>query len=154
MIKIRKVQVKDIPQMATLFHELLTYHVPFDETYRFKPSIEKIMCSAYKKIIHSKDATILVADLDGRIAGYVYGKIVKRPRVYQVEKNGWMEGFMRQSFRRKGIGQKLTKELLQWFKQRGIKWVELEVDAKNKIGISAWEKFGFEDFQLRLKLKL
>jgi len=37
--------------------------------------------------------------------------------------------------------------MLEWFKSKGIKRVELSVDVRNKIGVSAWTKFRFSLFE-------
>jgi ribosomal protein S18 acetylase RimI-like enzyme len=48
----------------------------------------------------------------------------------------------------------LVEELLNWFGKRKIKFVEVEVDSRNKIGIRAYKKYGFFEFHKRMRLDL
>jgi ribosomal protein S18 acetylase RimI-like enzyme len=57
------------------------------------------------------------------------------------------------SNRRHGIGTKLLKEIVTWFKAKNLDMVELSVAAKNKVGYSFWRKHGFTDYLNQLYLK-
>lgn len=46
------------------------------------------------------------------------------------------------------------KELIKWFKKKKIKFVELSVNSRNKIGIAAWKRYGFFEFEKRMRLDL
>jgi ribosomal protein S18 acetylase RimI-like enzyme len=61
---------------------------------------------------------------------------------------------VKENFRRKGIGKLLFEELLNWFRKRKVKFVEVEVDSRNKIGIEAYKKYGFFEFHKRMRLDL
>jgi len=104
--------------------------------------------------IEKRQLFCLVAEVDGDIVGFTLGKIQKTPPILQIEEFGHLsDTFVKEEYRRKRIGEKLTYELLEWFKSKGIKRVELSVDVRNKIGVSAWTKFGFEPFHYRMKKK-
>ena len=82
-------------------------------------------------------------------------KIRKTPPIFQIEEYGLViDLYVKEEYRRKRIGEKLTHELLKWFKSKGMKRVEVSVDIKNKIGFSAWTKFGFEPDRYRMKKNL
>lgn len=98
---------------------------------------------------------LLVTEINGEIVGFMLGKIQKYPPVYQIEEFGHLLGtFVKEEYRRKRIGEKLTHEMLEWFESKGIKRVELSVDVRNKIGVSAWTKYGFEPLHYRMKKNL
>ena len=74
---------------------------------------------------------------------------------FQIEEYGLViDLYVKEEYRRKRIGEKLTRELLKWFKSKGMKRVEVFIDIKNKIGVSAWTKFGFELDRYRMKKNL
>ena len=45
-------------------------------------------------------------------------------------------------------------ELIKWFRENDIKYIELSVDSRNKIGVKTWKKFGFKEYIKKMKLKL
>ena len=153
-MEIRKARIVDAPQLAKLQHELLSYHIRFDDSYKFKPDLEKQMTGIYKKIIYSKNKKIFVAEIDGKLVGYVYGKIIRRPKIFCNAYIGWMEGTVTKKHRRKRIGETLTNELFKWYKKKHIDRVELATDCHNDLGLSAWRKFGFKDYQIRMKKEI
>jgi len=40
----------------------------------------------------------------------------------------------------------MLKNLLAWFKKRGLDRIELRVAARNPIGYAFWKKSGFKDY--------
>jgi hypothetical protein len=52
------------------------------------------------------------------------------------------------------VGEGIFKELIKWFKANKINNVELSVDSRNKIGLTAWKKYGFFEFQKKMRLDL
>lgn len=62
--------------------------------------------------------------------------------------------FVEEKFRRKGIGKILFEELVKWFKKRKINLIEVLVDSRNEIGISAYKKYGFKEVAKRMALRL
>jgi ribosomal protein S18 acetylase RimI-like enzyme len=152
---VRRATEADLDSVAKLNRELTEYHVKFDEHYKFKKNIEEISRQYHSSNITSENKMLLVAEVDGEIVGFMLGKIEKTPPIYQTEEFGQLLGtFVKEEYRRKQIGEKLTLKLLEWFKSKGIKRVELSVDVRNKIGVSAWTKYGFEPFHYQMKKNL
>lgn len=54
------------------------------------------------------------------------------------------------TYRRQGIGSKLFDSAQEWFRENGVRKVELNVLAKNTVGINFWKSKGFEDRRLVL----
>ena len=52
-------------------------------------------------------------------------------------------------YRRKGVGEKLFKSLLQGTKEHGTNYIILEVRTSNEPAIKLYEKFGFEEVCIR-----
>ena len=99
----------------------------------------------WKKVVLEKE----------KVIGYLIGKIEK-PKPYAApEKIGKVaSAFVSEKYRRKGVGKKTVEKLLEWFKENKIKHIELNVDSRNKIGLGAWKKFGFFEFQKKMRLDL
>jgi ribosomal-protein-alanine acetyltransferase len=83
----------------------------------------------------------LIARIDSEIVGFVVG------RVY-IDRNA-LNGHIltldvSSKSRRKGIGQKLLKEIERIFKEEGAKACHLEVREENVAAISLYLKFGYK----------
>jgi len=149
---VRKAKIKDADNITNLNYLLMKYHEKLDKYYNINKDHSKI-CSKYvKKLIRSKNALVLVAEVNGKIVGTMYGSIKKRPPVMKVKKFGHLgDAFILKKYRKRGIGGKLTKELMKWFKSKRVEFVELEVDVRNKIGLKSWKRLGFKSFMIKMK---
>jgi ribosomal protein S18 acetylase RimI-like enzyme len=65
-------------------------------------------------MVTSKDSVVLVAEDKGSIAGYLAGKIGKRPPVFEVGNRGeiW-SGYVQEEYRGHGVGRELTERMLR-----------------------------------------
>jgi len=157
-IKIKEAKRKDINSIVKLQMGLADYHKKIDTKY-FKSGRERKeqLRKHFLKFLSKRrrNRKFLVAKVKNRIVGFFIGGIHK-PWSYCREKKigGIYQAYVDRKFRRKGIGNLLFQELLKWFQKRKIKFIEVEVDSQNKIGISAWKKYGFFEFQKKMRLDL
>lgn len=138
----------------TLIKDVTDYHYKIDKYY--KPfSKYKELDKYTKDQLKDKNVKMLVAEDNGKIIGRIVGVIIKAPSYITPKKIGNIDDtFIKENYRQKGIGEKLLKELLKWFKDKNIKHIELSVDARNKIGVNAWRKFGFYDYIIEMRKDL
>lgn len=150
-MKIREARREDVKHIAALNQELNDYHLKFDDYYRLRPNLEDIVTKHFDDMVTSEDSIVLVAEDKGSIVGYLAGKIGKRPPVFEVDKRGeiW-SGYVLEEYRGHGVGRELTERMLRWFKEGGIKYVELSVDSRNELGCKVWKSLGFETFQFKM----
>ncbi len=154
-IKTEEAKRKDINSIVELNKGLADFHRKIDKYY--KPGIEAQR--TFKKFLLEnfgrKNFKALIAKDKEKIIGFFLGRIEK-PKPYAVpRKIGKIATvFISEKYRRKGIGKKMFKELIKWFKANKIKNVELSVDTRNKVGIVAWKKYGFFEFQKKMRLDL
>ena len=152
---VRQATEADLDSIVKLGMELIEYHVKFREYYRVKENFEETTRKFHLENITAEKTMLLVAEVSSEIVGFTLGRIRKTPPIFQIEEYGLVIGlYVKEEYRRKRIGEKLTRELLKWFKSKGMKRVEVSVDLKNKIGVSAWTKFGFEPDRYRMKKTL
>ena len=154
MIKVRDVTQKDIPGMAKLWLEMMDYHIKIDP---FFYSQDKNTVQSYKKFLNKeikdKNSKYIIAEINKTIIGHIGGRIEDRPPDLAIKKNGFiLEATVTKKYRKKGIGKKLTNELLKWFKSKKMKFVMLRTHSKNTSSIKAWEKIGFKE-NLKLMIK-
>lgn len=99
----------------------------------------------------SKRLTTFVVEDNGKLIGYISGKIIRnKGKVFHTE--GYVDDwFVRKNYRSKGIGRKLYKVLLKEFQKRNCSHLGIGAYAENKKAIDFYHKLGFKDFTLTLK---
>lgn len=157
-IKIEEAKRRDLNSILKLQMGLSDYHKEIDFKYyksgkERKNHLKKRLLKFLAK--KRKNQKFLVAKFGNKIVGFL-AVIIHKPRNYCREKKIGEIGqmYIDKKFRRKSIGELLFKEALGWFRKRKIKFIEVSVDSRNQIGISAYKKYGFFEFQKRLRLDL
>ncbi len=80
---------------------------------------------------------VLVAELDGRVRGYV------DVGVQRDQKLGWVHNLVvDRPYRRRGLGTALLREAMRWSRQRGLQQMMLVVQSKNDPAIRFCQRLG------------
>jgi len=149
---IRKATIEDLPVLLQFEQGIINAERPFDST--LKPGA--INYYDLKAFISSADVHVLVAELDGEIAGSGYARIKKNPDTYyDFEKYAYL-GFMYvlPPHRGKGINQAIINGLKKWVAEQGLVEIRLEVYNDNTGAIKAYEKVGFEKRMIEMRMRL
>lgn len=95
-----------------------------------------------------EDSLLLIAETDaGSPVGFTMATFATRPDFFHETSRGKIEDtWVREEYRRSGIGRLLVEEALAWVKQRGAGRVILQVAARNEAGQRFWRQMGFEPF--------
>ena len=107
-------------------------------------------------IINDTEKSLLVVvEDDGKVIGCGFGQIRKNAHYYQQEQFGYI-GMMSvlENYRGQGLGGKIIEALFDFFRQKNIKEVKLQVVAGNEGAIRSYEKMGFKDHLLEMKRDL
>lgn len=148
-IRIRKATAKDIPDIIECSKEFHTCgSALFNENerklFKFKKNHISILKKLLEKWIRSRNARVFVAEADGKIIGYILATTNKLASVYEHGHEIHIEGiFIRELFRKKGVGKMLLREAEIWAKEKGIYSLGLTVLVRNKNAFSAYKKLGF-----------
>lgn len=157
-LKIEEAKRRDLSSILKLQMDLSDYHKEIDFKYyksgkEKKNHLKKRLLKFFAK--QRKNQKILVAKTDNKIIGFLNVGIHKSFSYCREKRIGEIyQTYIDKKFRRKGIGKLLFREIFNWFKKRKIKFVEVQVDARNYIAISAYKKYGFFEFQKRMRLDL
>ena len=102
------------------------------------------------------DAVVLiVAELDGKVVGYVYAK--KEPRNYNdlLDAHGKLHDvYVDESARVKGVGEALVREGIRRLKEKGAPRVVLSTAVQNAAAQRLFEKVGFRTTMLEMTVEL
>ena len=151
MINIVRAVEEHIPEIDDLWLEFMRFHQDIDPVFTIRdgavPGFEN---DAVRRLMRSEDGLVLVAMDKGKVIGFSLSEI-RGTKVYKLEKFGAIDTMAVTSvYRRRGIGEAMLREILNWFRSRNIDRIELEVLAKNQVSNSFWTKQGFVDYRHRL----
>lgn len=158
-IKIEGAKRKDINAIIKLQMELSDFHKSIEKKY-YKSGEERKeeLKKRLFKVLEKKregNSKFLIAKIKNRTIGFMVAGIHKPHPYCREEKIGEIyQTCITKKYRKRSVGKLLFKELLRWFKKRKIKFIEVLVDSRNRIGISAWKKYGFFEFQKKIRLDL
>ncbi len=135
-----------VPEIVEIWKEFMDFHKGVDPFFSRSENGHSNFEKFVESQIKSDDAQVLVALRGGRVVGYSISQISEYPPVFEHEKYGSIcDLAVKANCRRKGIGELILSEILQWFESRNMERIELRVAAKNRIGYSFWKKHGFEE---------
>ncbi len=96
-------------------------------------------------------ASVVVAEKDGEIVGFVAGRIRTLPPYFGSGTIGAIsEVFVSESLRGGGIGRRLLAFALEWFQAQQITRIELQVVAGNPDGIRFYRQLGWHEELLQM----
>ncbi len=84
-----------------------------------------------KEAIESPDFGVFCLKVGGRVVGYIIGGS-------EGERGRILDVFVAEGFRRRYYGSDLCSVLVGWFQRRGLKEVEVIVDARDKAALAFW----------------
>ena len=154
MILIRPVKTKDLPEIVKMRMELLKFHGDLDDYLAGTKNAEIVFQKLYKTSIHSRNKKLLVAEKDKRLIAFGFANIIKS-EISKVKVHGHIHDvFVKKEYRHQGIAGMILQSFYEWFRKKGVRYVEITVHSKNKIGYNAWTKYGYKDFLIRKRIAL
>ncbi len=150
-LQIRKATIEDLDVLHEFHIGLIEYESNIDPLINKTEEFYEKAKKDYEEALKKEDHMFLIAEKNGKPVGYVYGWIEKPPVCFTPKLRGYLcDAFVKEKFRGKNIGEKLTEEILKIFKSRNVSWVKLGVYAKNINAINVWKKLGFEDYIIEM----
>ncbi len=155
MIEIVKAEEKHLTELMILWKEIMDYHTGIEPYVVARADALQLGERHLKELMKSADALVLVALDNGKIVDFSVSSVAKHAPIWEHEQYGAIDDVcVTASYRRKGIGEKLMKEMEKWFNSKHISRLELTVYAVNSIGNSFWRKQGFIDFTYKLRKEI
>lgn len=157
---VRPARLEDITKIIPVFVEYERASVSYlPEEYRAlrrkREPLEEHIARALERDIAREESRFLVYEDEGVIVGYAYGTIRDDEHpLYDPPRTGEFSDLaVLTSHQGRGIASALWKELLDWFREERCELVTLSVNANNAAR-AIYEKWGFEEFYVRMIKKL
>ncbi|MFX0083304.1 MAG: GNAT family N-acetyltransferase [Candidatus Hodarchaeota archaeon] len=137
-----------------VWKEFMDYHKNLDSLFTRRENGHLNFETYIKELIKSNSAQVLVVLDKEDVVGYSISLIQFYPPVFKRRIYGLINDLaVKESHRRKGLGEQMLFKMFQWFESHGLDRIELRVSVRNKIAYSFWKKHGFKDYQHILYLK-
>lgn len=144
---VREAAPSDIPQILEVWHEFMLFHADVNPTFTPAQDGRENFAKHAETQIDSDSSLLLVAESDGVIVGYCLAGMAERPPVLVDRGYGMIDDLaVVGEWRRKGIGEVLLRAAEAWFRERGIRRVELQVVTANDVASRFWAKMGYKPY--------
>ena len=144
----------DAPRIGELWEEMVSYHEQFDEsTFRAAENGAEMYQRRLLDRFGDPHSRVLVAEESGDIAAYASAMIADiTTEMFQPLRCGLlMDIYVREPYRRRGLGRALVERLCLWFRDQNVPHFEWRVSAKNQAALRFWEAIGGEPTMLRMR---
>jgi GNAT superfamily N-acetyltransferase len=150
-VLIRKAILNDIEQLYVFEQGVVEAERPYD------PTLKAGVVHYYdiEEMIRASHIELLVAVIQDKVVGSGYARI-ENAKPYLKHKQYAYLGFMytHPDYRGRGINQKIIETLQQWALTQYVTELRLEVYSKNISAIKAYEKCGFTNHMIEMRLNL
>ena len=150
-IIIRSARASDLETLLSFEQSIIEYERPMCADMQE----DEFNYYSLKELIKSDDAEVVVAEHNGKPIAAGYAKIQKS-RDYLTHEYHSFLGFMfvSRDYRGQGINKLIIDELKTWSKEKGMTVCCLTVFDKNDSALKAYQKIGFENEIIEMRLTL
>lgn len=155
MIAIRPARVGDVPAIVALWRALWAEEAARDPRHALGPMADLVMPRMIEEHIAADRSEVLVAEAEGRVAGFAVGTILDNPPIVPHASFGYLSDLVVDSAaRRKGIGKRLVEAIHAWFRARGLPYATVNVASRNGTAKAFWQDAGYSGFVEQLRIEL
>ena len=131
-----------------LWEQLARHHATLDPFFTPCAGAAGNFETHLRQAIAAEDFLVLVCVSEGTVIGYALSSVEQHPPVLECRAFGHLDDLVVEvAFRRRGAASLLVSRIIEWFEERGIGRIELEVAETNEPGLAFWRAAGFSDFQ-------
>lgn len=153
-VQIRRATARDVREILPVWGQLASFHADLDPAFTPSAQWPREYEAYLRTLIGGDDAIAVIAKEGDAVIGYAIGRITNLPSFFERRHRGYIHDvFVREEYRRRGIGRQLVEEILAWLRRRGVTLVELTVAASND-ALHFWEELGFQTYMHQMKLEL
>lgn len=152
----RIAQIRDLKEIDEVYREGILDEEKNKSPRESKKEILKdldnsknIRLRGFSKAIRSSKERFLVCEEDEKIIGFGVAVLSNKKRSAEVALI-----YLRKAYRKKGIGNRILKELMKWLKEKGEKKVIVTMDVKNDASINLHKKAGFTEVAIIMRKTL
>jgi aminoglycoside 6'-N-acetyltransferase I len=142
---IREAALPDLEELAELRLSLQSHCERSNSSvWRITDEGERLITQKLEHVLKDDKSRVFVAEADGNIVGFASGQASSRED-YSPSKVASIENvFVREAYRKRGIGKRLVKELCRFFDSMKAEQVTLRYILGNREAECFWTQLGFK----------
>jgi ribosomal protein S18 acetylase RimI-like enzyme len=150
-VSVREARLGDSEAVIRLWGEMMEFHASIDGRLSLAPSWESEVARATKEWLRDSDTSVLVAEADDSVVGFVVGGVVEAILGLAPSVRGHVAHLcVTSEWRRRGVGRALFSSLRSWFLGRGVPSIHAFVAVLSPVSQRFWRALGFEEYIERL----
>jgi ribosomal protein S18 acetylase RimI-like enzyme len=155
-IETRVATLLDIKVIQELNRELcLKENRDYDSTINPEYPTTEAGEEYFKSRLENPNSLALVAEEEGLPVGYLIGSLIAPEDYRTVSKLAEGENmYIKEAFRGRGVGGKLTKQFEAWCKEKGVEVIRYVASAGNIEGIKFYKSQGLKEVSVTLEKSL
>ena len=155
-VKIREATLKDIEVLDNLQNKLGQYEKNFHPFIKKKGRIMYHTLKDLRELIKSKNALVLLAEINEKVIGSGFCRILKNTADWSVYSKRAIirQVFVEEKYRRRDIGKRIIDKLVDWLHKRKIYDIRVMVLSENSNALKAYHKYGFKEYVFEMNYPL
>lgn len=154
-VVLRSARDGDYDVLRDLWRELMDLHVDLDPRFTLSENADQRFFNYLETARGRDDYRVRLAIVDGQPVGFAISCVLPNSPVYRARWIGYINDLcVTQSMRRRGIGEVLVKDAVDWLRSNGAETVEVYVARRNEDAQRFWRRIGGRDYLERLSLDL
>ena len=143
-VSYRLVRDEDFPVIGEMYYQLNEYFYKMGYRLPHPENVTEVWLDSFRRSL-GRFSNVFIAELDGRIAGFMLCRIKRVP----AHMGGVLVGELSDMWiiseaRRLGIGDKLSRLALDWLHAQHVHSVEIQVLRDNEASWKLYERMGFQ----------
>jgi len=144
---IRPAAAADLDAIVALWMAMMREHESFDPRVRLADTADNAYRQYARHYITRGDAAVFVAEHGHEVIGFSLAYRTRNLPMFRPVQYGYLSDLVVQgTWQGRGVGTALLEKTKQWFRQRGIARIQLQVYSRNTSALAFWRKRGFSDF--------
>ncbi|AKM79816.1 MAG: GCN5-related N-acetyltransferase [Candidatus Beckwithbacteria bacterium GW2011_GWB1_47_15] len=152
-VKIRKAKLKDWKKIQKLNHEIFTANSRFDPFFNPDWEFTRAGTKYLKEITSDKKFCCLIAEIDGKPAGYLNGK--KKAFFYRTRSVAELENIgVLPQYRSQKVGARLIAAFKSWCRQNNLRTLQVNCYYKNTRAIKFYRRLNLKPLDITFEGKI
>lgn len=152
---IKTCEIKDLYSLIEMWGKLSDYHRNLIGYMSPSYSYKEIMNRHFREDLANSGVKILIAIENDKIVGFIRGELMANSKLFDGALYGYISDiYVEEDYRGLNIADELLREIICWFKDSEICTIRLNVNPQNYRAIGFYQRYGFEEVNKTLALKL
>ncbi|MBW3020410.1 GNAT family N-acetyltransferase [Candidatus Woesearchaeota archaeon] len=150
-MKLRKPNKNEFDTYLNLESIFFKYHKPYNTLLQDISPEKRNLKKEFDELIKERNSFFRLVDVDGEVAGYIYGLIEKvGPNEKGWKKKGDLNSIVVvPKYRNKGIAKYMVNQFISWLKEKKVPYLETSCNVKNETMKKFNKNLGFKEQHIK-----